>query len=240
MLARRVVVYELSEGASHRRLGDVLAYRSAFACKDDEPENHAMFTAKRVLEQIIDKFDRGLEFKLYLTGPGNYREALAKEQPYKGNRTQPKPKYLGVIRDYMVQHWQAQVICDREADDALGCAQTDQTCIVTIDKDLNMIPGAHYNPVRNLYYEVDELGGWRFFFTQCLTGDRIDNIKGIDGIGPKRAEALLKDANSRVELERRVINKYVEVYGKQKGMELLGERGSLLWIQRIPGQVWTP
>ena len=31
----------------------------------------------------------------------------------------------------------------------------------------------------------------RHFLTQCLTGDTTDGYKGVPGIGPKKAEALL-------------------------------------------------
>ena len=220
--------------------GDPIVYRAAFACKDDEPVEHVWYTAKRMLEQIIDQFDRGLEYKVFLTGPGNYREAIAKEQKYKGNRTQPKPKYYQDVRDYMEKWWRAEVITGKEADDALGCTQTKETCIVSIDKDLDMIPGFHYNPVKQHYYEVSELDGWRFFYTQLLTGDRVDNIKGINKVGPKTAAKILAGINSKEAMEQAVLQRYYEEYGKAKGLQLATERGALLWIQRNPGEVWTP
>lgn len=219
--------------------GDVIAYRAAAACKEDEPESHARFTAKRMLENVVDQFDRGLSHKVYLTGEGNYRYVLAKEQGYKANRTQPKPKHLGAVRDYMVEHWQAVIIEGKEADDALGCSQTAaDTCIVSIDKDLDMIPGAHYNPVKDRYYIMDETSAWRAFYSQLLTGDRTDNIAGVHGIGPKKAAALL-DGLSMLDMDKAVRKVYKEHYGK-RALELLAERGALLWIQRKPGEIWTP
>ena len=135
--------------------------------------------------------------------------------------------------------WKAELICGREADDALGCAQTDETCIVSIDKDLLMIPGNHYNFVRDEYSKVDEQQGWYNFYKQLLTGDRTDNICGIKGVGPKTAEKLLEDARDVKQMRRIVEATYKEKYG-QKALELMRERGALLWIQREPGVVWTP
>ena len=126
----------------------------------------------------------------------------------------------------------------READDALGCAQTKETCIVSIDKDLDMIPGAHYNFVKDQFYEVNEEQAWHSFYKQLLTGDRTDNIPGITGIGPKKAEKLLDGHKGQMDLHRRVEQAYKEHYAKD-ALSLMNERGSLLWIQREPGVVWT-
>lgn len=219
--------------------GDILVYRCGFACKDHEPESHARYSTKRQLESIIDRFDRGLSYRLFLTGDGNYRALLAKEQEYKGNRKkQPKPKHYQAIRDYMTEHWKAEIIEGREADDALGCAQTDETCIVSIDKDLDMIPGAHWNFVKDRFYLMDDEGATRAFYTQLLVGDRIDNIPGIHGIGPKKAEKILKDKRDEISMQNAVLSEYKKAYGA-KAISLLNERGSLLWIQRKPGEIWS-
>lgn len=191
-----------------------------------------------MLENIVDQFDRSLSYRVFLTGSGNYRYLIAKEQGYKANRTQPKPVYLPIVREYMVEHWRAEMIEDREADDAMGCAQTEETCIVTIDKDLDMIPGAHYNPVKDLYYHMDEESAWRAFYSQLLTGDRTDNIMGIHGIGPKKAKAAL-EGKSHLQMDKAVRSLYKQHYGKRAN-ELLAERGALLWIQRKPGEIWSP
>ena len=78
--------------------GDSVAYASSGPVKEDEPISFALQNCKRSIEAIVDKFDRGLEIQLYLTGSGNFREQVATIQPYKGNRTQPKPPYLPDVR----------------------------------------------------------------------------------------------------------------------------------------------
>ena len=215
--------------------GDTIAYRSACAVKEDEPVQNALHNAKTQLENIIDRFDRALEYSLYLTGSGNYRHELAKIQPYKGNRTQPKPQYLEAVRDYMGYAWKAIVVDSREADDALGCEQLKHrdksTCIVSIDKDLNTIPGWHYNPLRADHYYVTMSEANKFLYTQILTGDRTDNIRGVDGIGPKKAEKLLHGLNSEQELYRKCLDVYTAKY-QDKGLEYLVENANLLYIQR--------
>lgn len=220
---------------------DVFVYRAGFA-SEGEPESHARYTVKRMLEQVIDKFDRGLSYRGFLTASdkSNYRFAVAKEAVYKGNRADSKkPQHYDVVREYLIKWWKAEVIQGKEADDALGCAQTDETCIVSIDKDLLMIPGAHYNFVKDEYKVITEQDGWKNFYTQLLTGDRTDNICGVKGIGPKTAAKILAACKSKSSLHKTVTSVYKEHYGS-KATSLMKERGALLWIQREPGVVWSP
>ena len=58
----------------------------------------------------------------------------------------------------MQSRYGAQVIDGMEADDALALAQTDKTAIATIDKDLLMVVGRHYNYVKQTWQDVTCLG----------------------------------------------------------------------------------
>ena len=71
--------------------------------------------------------------------------------------------------------------------------------VVGIDKDLLQIPGNHYNFVKRELRFVDDDEAHLLLMRQCLTGDSADNIPGIRGIGPKKADKLL----SGVPKERR-------------------------------------
>lgn len=78
---------------------------------------------------------------------------------------------------------------------------SEDSCIVSIDKDLNCIPGWHFNPgitrkgvvIREpTRYLVSPKDALRFFYTQLLVGDTADGIKGAVGIGPKKAITILE------------------------------------------------
>lgn len=221
---------------------DLVGFRCAAACKDDEPVEYCLHSVKKTMESIIDAFDRGLEFKAYLTGSDNYRHKLATIQPYKGNRVQEKPKYLADAREYLKYAWQAQVVEGREADDALGCAQwaakDKSTCIVSIDKDMLTIPGWHYNYLKQeiRYVKLPEAN--KFFYTQVLTGDRSDNVLGVKGIGPKKAQKELDGLHSERDLYLKCLEVYNRVYGMD-GERQLHENTNLLWIQREENKLWT-
>jgi hypothetical protein len=209
---------------------------------EHEPKANALHNAKLQMEKIVDTFDRGLECRVFLTGAGNYRESIATIQPYKGNRAaKPKPFYLPDVREYLCYAWKAEVVEGREADDALGCAQYSakdkSTCIVAIDKDLNGIPGWHYNPVKEEHYYVTLAEADLFFYTQLLTGDRVDNIRGCDGIGEKKAAKLLAGFTTTHELYNACRAAYTGKYGMD-GDRYLEENAKLLWIQRKEGELW--
>ena len=86
-----------------------------------------------------------------------------------------------------------------EADDVMGIISTREPgkhIIASIDKDLNQIPGKHFNWYKdtNKVYDVSDYDGTRLFYKQILTGDTVDNYKGVPGIGPKKADKLLDAA----------------------------------------------
>jgi 5'-3' exonuclease len=65
-----------------------------------------------------------------------------------------------------------------------------------------------------------------------LTGDRVDNIIGIHGIGDKTADKLLL-GKSVQEMEDIIINKYRQEF-KDDYMKRYAENKKLLWILREP------
>jgi 5'-3' exonuclease len=104
--------------------------------------------------------------------------------------------------------------------------------ICTTDKDLNMIRGWHYNMRKNEKFWVDEDDTLYTFYTQVLTGDRVDNIPGLHGIGPKKAEKILKGCKTEDQLYEAVLKAY------DNNEEYLCEQAQLLWIRRKPNQLW--
>lgn len=244
--------------------GDILLYRCGFAAdsqvkkqyKENNPDagpddvkgyvesleytSFALGNAKSVMEEFVSLFD-GTRMETYLTGTGNFREQVATILPYKGNRDPAaKPKYYKEIKQYLLDHWNAELVHGREADDALGCrqwaAKDRSTIMCSIDKDLDMIPGHHYNFVKNQYYYVPKAWADNRIFVQMLVGDRTDNIPGIDGIGDIRAAKILEECGGDRDRLREVVRqKYKEQYGSE-WERAYDECADLLWIQREEGK----
>jgi len=216
--------------------GDILVYRIGFA-SEEETESIAMARCSEFIEDLI-LFNGFGEYQGYLTGKKNFRNEIAVTAPYKGNRKSAKPKHYQLLRDYMESAWAFTMIEDQEADDAIGIAayemEVGEYCICSIDKDLDMLRGDHYNFVKDERYFITEEEGIKNFYKQLLMGDRVDNIIGIKGIGTVKAERLLKECKNENEMYLAILEAY------DGNAERVLENGRLLWIRRQPLQLWTP
>ena len=215
--------------------GDMMCYRIAFACKD-ETEEVAIKTMATFLEDVLmSQLDLN-EWELFLTGKNNFRYQVAVTAPYKGNRKDvEKPKHLPLLRDYLVSAWSAVVSEGEEADDLIAIRATelgDQAIIVSLDKDFDQVQGWHYNFVKQNKYYVRAEEGLRFFYKQILMGDKADNIIGIKGVGPVKAEKMIAKAKTEADLYAVC----VEALGEERTIE----NGKLLWLRRTKNQRWEP
>jgi 5'-3' exonuclease len=178
------------------------------------------------------------DFELWLSGKDNFRYGVYPE--YKANRiTAKRPRFEHEVKKHLVDQWGAQWSVGCEADDMLGVRQcmehsiydANSTIICTIDKDLDMIPGWHYNFVRKEKYYVTDEEAIKFFYYQCLVGDTADGIKGVTGIGPKKAQKLLDPCSSEAE--------YYNVVREQFGSyEHFAMTAKCLWIWREMNGIW--
>lgn len=120
---------------------------------------------------------------------------------YKISRTHGEtPLLLTQVKEHLRDgHYQWKSKPGLEADDVMGILATvesdDERIIVTADKDLDQIPGLHYNPrkVDGLKLIEPWMADYNFW-TQALTGDPTDEFPGCRGIGPKRAAKILGEA----------------------------------------------
>lgn len=150
------------------------------------------------------------EYMLFVSGSKNFRKDI--DSSYKANRAEmPKPKHRETLRLHLINEWRANECDGFEADDGCGIHQKQDgsTLICGIDKDLLQIPGRHYQwPIvrkgvvqrEGLFHDISEEQGWRNLFTQLLTGDTSDNIQGVKGVGPKKAEKILAECKTETEM----------------------------------------
>ena len=222
--------------------GDIIAYRAAFATQDLLPED-AVGKVNELMDYILNEtidfpFHSEQDFQVYLTGSTNFRFDIAKSHPYKGNRAKvEKPIYLGVTRDHLIDKYSAVISVDEEADDLIskGAAALGYNCVVaSIDKDMLQLPCWHFNFGRGEWKKIEPFEGTHFFYTQLLTGDRSDNIVGLYGIGPKKAEKLLTSCESQDDLWQVVLKAY------DGDIDRVIENGRLLWLRRYDGEIWEP
>lgn len=218
----------------------------------------AKFSIKKTIKFIQRKYpDRKLW--ICLEGEGNYRDDLY--PAYKGQR-EGKILLRKELSAWVAENYPRVVIAE-------GC-ETDDRCaqymwqgyqdfkktgvytymVASCDKDLRTVAGLLYNYCNDEEVEIDELEADRWFGTQLLMGDSIDNIKGINGVlskefmqergvkhnakgvGQATAKNLLKNANSSSEVFQTVVDCYKDVHGKN-WLYALREEGLALRMQHV-------
>ena len=209
---------------------DLVCFRCAASAENDDL-GIAIYRANELFDQILEK-TQASSYRAFLTGTNNFRKQIYPE--YKANRTAPKPRHLEDLRKWSIAELNAEVAEEGlEADDMLGIHQSDDTIICSLDKDLLQIPGQHFSWEINgkgwtrpdTFTEQTELEGLRLFYEQCIKGDRSDNIKGIEGMGEKKAKVLLEPAQSEEEMLQIVRS----AYGNDDEFLM---NASCLWILR--------
>lgn len=234
--------------------GDIFLYAFGSAKKEDGTPLQWPFVISRMdgqLSNILDKVG-ATSHQIYLTGEGNFREKIATILPYKGNRPTEKPYWHQHVKRFLLEHRDAILVEGMEADDAMGIEQWTNfsykseiydyneefikpncdTIICSLDKDLDMIPGWHYNWKKDEQYWIDHTTAERNFWKQMLTGDSTDNILGLYGVG--KASSLLKQIDEMNIIDD-MIDLVEEQYRKRFGNHwemFFKENYNLLWILR--------
>lgn len=135
---------------------------------------------------------------------------------------------------------------DVEADDIIATAALmnaatfDNIVIVSADHDLHQLirsnikvvkPSINYKDIEEEVYDIPTVLAewgvepWRLPEIWALMGDKGDNVKGIPGIGPKKATKLIADngnLESVLSLEDPKISEHVETVKKAKKLIELG------------------
>jgi len=180
------------------------------------------------------------DYLMAMKGDTNFRRDLYPEykmtrtrDPIKTNFVVPKLRKIAIARGMAVaaEHM--------EADDllriwAVQCEQAGQDFVIcSIDKDLLCIPGTHYRMRAKQIVHVSPAEAMRLYYQQLLSGDQVDNIKGLPGIGPVKAEKALMDCKTEAELQETVVGMYIAAFGDDWKDQLL-LNGKLIHIMKTP------
>jgi hypothetical protein len=249
--------------------GSVLSEATDYTPKDF---SIAKFAVNAQMKSMIEKC------KLYL-GDGypeaiignrddrsmNFRHQVATLRPYKGNRTSAKPIYYQRIRDLLITEWGGREVREpHETDDEVSIqmirAARDgvPAVLCTIDKDLDQIPGLHYDYRSHVFYTVSALEAELVFYRQVLSGDATDNIPGALNVGVSKAAEWvttthleLTDAGiapGTAEWHTGMWAMCVTIYQERgtivpspkTGEQLALETAQLVRLLKRPGELWQP
>jgi len=176
--------------------GDILVYRAS-ALSEGATSPSLSFDVVAGMMQRFQADMQTTEYVIMFSDSTTFRHYLYPD--YKSNRKAPKPSFYEVVKQYTVKNY----FCTRwpyvEADDAIvseaailidGGELT--PIIVSLDKDLKQVPNTFfYNLVTGAVEAITREAAYTNLFLQCLTGDAVDHIGGIKGVGKKKAEKLI-------------------------------------------------
>lgn len=211
--------------------GDILIYRACHKALKENLDVTSVFDD--LYEDLIDQM-ACTKYSLHISGTGNFRKKLKQGfTKYKGKR-KSKPANYFFLRDYILKNYDVITAATYEADDTASIEATKYLknnqwfMLGTVDKDWIMIGGMMYNMQYQSLKVYTLAQGAEFFHKQLITGDSVDNIPGIEGMGPKKAEKLLKGKNLKEQFEA-VIKAYKKHYPKDY-VERLNAMGVLLYL----------
>lgn len=163
----------------------------------------AIWHFDKMLKSWLVQIGNISDYHLVISNGKNFRHNLYSE--YKGNRKNivPHPAFEGLknaVKEYQATVWEDGI----EADDLIGIRTTEfpNSIAVSADKDFATIPCRLYIPDSH-----GKAGSWHSFtedeanrnwLIQAMTGDVIDNYKGIPGVGPVKANTVIP-ANAPVQ-----------------------------------------
>lgn len=234
--------------------GDSIIWSIAYNCRAEDSID------KKKVDKIIDRYMsvilRNTNATSYIgflqssTIPG-FRYNIYPE--YKAQRPEIPDFYIthsSYIRQSLIDKWKFIEVFEIESDDALSiCAEHFRRrgkphIICGIDKDLDQIPGDHYNYRKHTHNVITEKEAERNLYTQLLLGDTVDNIKGCPGIGKVKAKEIIDSATQKLKIydgreitvlnpiHQVVLNAFVDTLGVHQGINEFTLNFNLVYLLR--------
>jgi len=219
--------------------GDVLMYLAIWGCESQaeaEDKFESIFTD--VTESVFAK-----DIAMAFGGPTNFRKDIYPDYKRSASRVKTKsnrPDFFYSFKDSLCEREDSMMCVGYEADDqvriwARECEKENiHTVVISVDKDLDCIPGVHFNPKTRKSYCISKSEANFHYWRQIIMGDPVDNIPGVEGIGKVYSQRILSDAKDRgVKLKHAACYEYHKKYGEE-GYERLLFNGKLIHILRDP------
>jgi DNA polymerase-1 len=197
---------------------DILVYEAAYRAQQSIEWTLGEVSKYADYEDAIDLLDASLALiehkvdadEMFLALTDNDRSLNFRRSVWPGYKAHRETKVTTVddgrpllypeLRQYVREEYKVFQKKGIEGDDTLGILATadlewlpTERVICSVDKDLNNVPGFHYNWRKHELgvYHVTEREADRNFLLQTLMGDASDGYPGIPGIGPKKADRIL-------------------------------------------------
>lgn len=199
---------------------DSLMYQVCFTTEGiDEAKIRLQHRVNEILAAVRDKHNYD-QIVFFQGNKGNFRYEIYPE--YKANRTQEKPEHYNDLVAFCRERYSPESGVGIEVDDLIADevdflkAMGEDVFIIAIDKDFLQIPNVDiYLFNKGEWVTTTKESALHEFANQMLMGDSADNIKGVPGVGKKKAERMLEDVvgENKISYIRKVIEVYKGVFG---------------------------
>jgi len=201
---------------------DSIIYITAFD-KKDSLKPKTLQECKDLVDSLIFNmlsYTRSTHYLLFLTVGKNFRYDIY--PLYKANRKYgEKPEHFDAVKEYLITKYNAIHHPKLESDD-LVCIYKENlsnSFISSPDKDILYLKGETFDYKNFKWVNTSEEEANLFFWTSMITGDSVDNIKGIPGKGDKFAESMLKPFFSNQMLSSIVFEEYFNYFGEEVAIQ---------------------
>ena len=220
-------------------------YKRGLDPEMDIPYNTVIQLLENRVQMVFSATQKHTKEYIFLfSGPTKkgIRYDIAMEKEYKGTRkyvdkVENAGSYRNIIEDYMAETYHYFYDEKLEADDLCTMAHAADTYIYSYDKDLRSSPGIHFDIKTKKFVNVAEEDGFKMLLIQSMTGDTVDNIPGIEGVGPVAANKIAAN-KSGIPLINAVIKAFVTKYGSWGGIDRFVEMYSLVNMRTNRGK-WS-
>lgn len=198
---------------------DSLIWKSCWFNKGQNTEEEVLASFSERLNEIITQTNSD-GFTLCLTVGKCFRYEIYTD--YKGNRKGiEKPTHFKFLKDFIIEHFPNFKNPYYEADDLIFILKKHyeqkgfETILCINDKDCLQYEGVYYDYHKKEFVTVDKDSAVINLYTQLITGDTSDNIKGIEGKGVKFASEFITKETSL----GHILDLYCDKYG-ESGIDL--------------------
>ena len=197
----------------------------------DKTDQELIDAADNVMSSIIMKggFTHYIGF---IKGNKTIAERKEINIDYKANRNKESPGWWAFVKKTLIERWSAISVDNMEVDDAVNITRLklSDSYIVAMDKDLLYLHGTHYNWSKDEWNIIGFEEAYIKFWSDMITGQSGDNIKGIPKKGAKYVENMLLE-QTKVPFRTRVFDEYIKHFGEYEGIKEFHKNYSCLKIK---------
>ena len=162
----------------------------------------------------------GTHYILCITVGRSFRYEIYPE--YKGNRKYTdKSEHFDRIKEYLIIKYKAYYQNGLEADDVVNILhkRIENSFIASADKDVLLLEGKNFDYRHFKWIKTTKEESEEAFWSDMVSGQVGDNIKGIPGKGKAFVEKLFEGGDGIITNQMRVFREYLNHFGENKGIE---------------------